>query len=334
MHLSVLNDPDLLLGLWRGMINCYEPDKKTTWDWAILKNKKIWKAHGDSIDLARPFIPSSFGRAPHNLAQKINSGYKAWEFQLYIYRLGPVLFRHILLQKYWENYCKLVAGIQALQHPKITPEVLRHGNTVLKDFVQEFEALYYQQMESRIHFICHSIHLLTHIAPKTVCAGPLTCYAQWTMETAIGNLSKEIRQDKDPFWNLEEHGVLHAQINSVMAMHPKLDVNYGASTLSIYVCAFPDGYAFLPRCDTTTRPMVQLEHDALMDYWEREGWPNQGSWPNMIVCWARLQLPNGQRARSIWSDSNSKASLRRTSCVEIEYDGKMHIVNVAYYFYL
>ncbi|KAF8228660.1 hypothetical protein L208DRAFT_1290253 [Tricholoma matsutake] len=117
-------------------------------------------------------------------------------------------------------------------------------------------------------------------------------------------------------------------------MHPKLDVNYGASTLSIYACAFPDGYAFLLRCDTTTRPMVQLEHDALMDYWERKGWPNQGLWPNMIVRWAQLQLPNGQRARSIWSDSNSKASLRRTSCVEIEYDGKMCITNVAYYFYL
>ncbi|KAF8228661.1 hypothetical protein L208DRAFT_1221616, partial [Tricholoma matsutake] len=97
--------------------------------------------------------------------------------------------------------------IQALQHPKITPEVLRHGNTVLKDFVQEFEALYYQQMESRIHFIHHSIHLLTHIASETVRAGPLACYAQWTMETAIGNLSKEICQDKDPFQNLEERGV-------------------------------------------------------------------------------------------------------------------------------
>ena len=59
--------------------------------------------------------------------------------------------------------------------------------------------------------------------------------------------------------------------------------------------------------------MVQLEHDALMDYWEREGWPN------MIVRWARIQLPNGQWARSIWSDSNSKASLCRTSCVEVSH---------------
>ena len=111
MHLSVLNDPDLLLGLWRGTIKHYPPDDISTWDWAVLKDKKIWRAHGDSIEAATSFIPSSFGRAPRNPAEKINSGYKAWEFQLYIYGLGPVLLRHILPQVYWENYCKLVAGI-------------------------------------------------------------------------------------------------------------------------------------------------------------------------------------------------------------------------------
>src|SRR5882757_4982894 len=37
MHLSVLNDPDLLLGLWRGTIKHYPPDNISTWDWAVLK---------------------------------------------------------------------------------------------------------------------------------------------------------------------------------------------------------------------------------------------------------------------------------------------------------
>ncbi|KAF8222325.1 hypothetical protein L208DRAFT_1038562, partial [Tricholoma matsutake] len=97
--------------------------------------------------------------------------------------------------------------IQVLQCPIITPQDLWNGNRVLKEFVRDFEALYYQCKESRIHFVHHSIHLLTHIAPETVRAGPLACYAQWTMETAIGNLGKEIRQDKDPYCNLEERGV-------------------------------------------------------------------------------------------------------------------------------
>jgi hypothetical protein len=155
------------------------------------------------------------------------------------------------------------------------------------------------------------------LMPETVRAGPLACYAQWTMETAIGNLGKEIRQDKDPYRNLEECGVLRAQINSVMAMYPKLDINYGADSLSIHAHCFPDRYTFLPQRNSTTRPMGQLEYNALMEYWQSEGWPNRSSWPNAIIRWARLQLPNGQRARSVWSESSNKSSLRRMSCIEV-----------------
>jgi hypothetical protein len=319
MHLSVLNNPDLLLGLWRGTIKHYPPNDMITWDWVVLKDKKVWQAHGDSIEAVIPFIPSSFGRAPCNLAEKINSGYKAWEFQLYIYGLGPVLLRHILPPPYWENYCRLVTGIQVLQRPIITPQDLQTGNTALKDFVREFKALYYCCKASRIHFVRHSIHLLTHIAPETILAGPLACYAQWTMETAIGNLGKEIRQDKDPYRNLEERKVMHAQINLLMAMYPKLDINYGAPGLSLCAHGFPDKYAFLPQCDRSGKPMAQPKYDALMEYWQHEGWPNQSSWPNAIICWVQLQLPNELRARSIWSESNSKSSLRRTSCVEVSH---------------
>jgi hypothetical protein len=324
MHLSVLNDPDLLLGLWRGTIKHYQPDNVSTWDWAVLKDQKRWKAHGETIKAAVPFIPSSFGRAPRNPAEKINSGYKAWEFQLYIYGLGPVLLRHILPQHYWEHYCKLVAGIQILQCPIITPQGLKDGDKILKNFVKDFEALYYQRKESRIHFVRHSIHLLTHIAPETVRAGPPACYAQWTMETAIGNLGREIRQDKDFFRNLEERGVLRAQINSVMAMYPKLEINHGVQRLSIYAHAFPNGYAFLPRRDSTARAMADIEYNALMVYWQRAGWPNRLSWPNRIVRWARLALPNGQRARSIWCESSNRSAIRRTSCVEVSLYHSTH----------
>jgi hypothetical protein len=139
------------------------------------------------------------------------------------------------------------------------------------------------------------------------------------METAISNLGKEIRQDKDPYRNLEEHGMIRAQINFLMVMYPKLDINFGVHSLSIHAHGFPDGHTFLPRRDSAARPMAQIKYDTLMEYWQREGWPNQSSWPNTIICWAWLQLPNGQRAQSIWSESNSKSSLRRTSCVEVSH---------------
>ena len=91
MHLVNLNDPDLLLGLWCGTIKVYPPDKVNLWNWRVLVGQ-VWQAHGKTVALATQFIPSSFGRAPQNPTEKINSGYKAWEFQIYLIGLGPVLF--------------------------------------------------------------------------------------------------------------------------------------------------------------------------------------------------------------------------------------------------
>ncbi|KAJ6528077.1 hypothetical protein B0H19DRAFT_1195027 [Mycena capillaripes] len=43
-------------------------------------------------DLLHPWvIPGSFDRPPRNPAEKINSGYKAWERLLYVYGAGPAL---------------------------------------------------------------------------------------------------------------------------------------------------------------------------------------------------------------------------------------------------
>jgi hypothetical protein len=75
-------------------------------------------------------------------------------------------------------------------------------------FVHEFEDLYYQHMEARVHFIWQSIHLLMHMGLETFRIGPLACYAQWTLETAIRNLGREIRQDCDQFANLTQRAVV------------------------------------------------------------------------------------------------------------------------------
>jgi hypothetical protein len=205
MHLTVLNDPELFTKLFLGKIEVYAPDDRSSWDWAIFyNNSTLWNAHGETVDRAVPYLPSSFGRVPRNPAKKLNTGYKAWEFQQYLYGLGPTLFRHLLPHKYWLNFCKLVAGVRILQRHCIAFRELCRGHELLMEFVREFEDLCYQRMEARIHFVRHSIHLLTHMGPETFRLGPLSCYAQWTLETAIGNLKWEIRQDRDQFANLTQ----------------------------------------------------------------------------------------------------------------------------------
>ena len=193
MHLTVLNDPDLFIKLFTGKLDVYPPDNRDDWEWAVFYRRSlVWNKHGETVPRAVPYIPSSFSRAPWDPSKKLNSGFKAWEFQIYFYGLCPSLLRHFLPQKYWRNFCKLVAGVRILQHPRISKEELILGHNLLLAFAHEFEDLYYQHKASHIHFIQQSIHLLTHIASETVQVGPLACYAQWTLETAIGNLGREI----------------------------------------------------------------------------------------------------------------------------------------------
>ena len=91
-------------------MDCDKTDDCRTWDWAILKGH-LWKEHGEAVATTTPYLPGSFDQPPRNLAEKINSGYKAWEFLMYIYGLGPGLFYNILPEKYWENFCKLIYRI-------------------------------------------------------------------------------------------------------------------------------------------------------------------------------------------------------------------------------
>ena len=358
MHLSVLNDPDLLLKLFLGKLDVCEPDNRENWDWAVFYRKPaLWNAHGETVARAVPFLPSSFGRAPRDPAKKLNSGYKAWEFQQYLYGLGPTLFRHLLPEKYWINFCKLVSGIRTLQRHCISHEDLLAGHELLMDFVREFEELYYQRMESRIHFVQQSVHLLSHIAPETLRLGPLSCYAQWTLETAIGNLGREIRQDRDLYANLTQRAILRAQVNSLQARFPGVKLELKGSSVSVptnrtRVFDSAPGYIFLPRREEVPSPLGNDELQALLLYWEEQQWPNNEQWPNAVCRWAKLQLPNGQKVRSVWFESGVSVKLRRTSCVEvcfvhcspsfqllttpvqIKYHDQIRIANVQFYFYM
>ena len=66
------------------------------------------------------YLPSSFDRPLRNIAEKLTSGYKAWEFLLYLYGLGPGLLYGLLPDVYYTNFCKLVLGIRLMHQHRIT----------------------------------------------------------------------------------------------------------------------------------------------------------------------------------------------------------------------
>ena len=108
MHLVSLSIPDLLMNLWHGTVQCGPGDNVNTWDWAVLCNIDTWEVHGKDVKEMLLYLPGSFNRPPCNPADKISSGYKAWEFLTWIFGMGPLLLEGILPEKYYANFCELV----------------------------------------------------------------------------------------------------------------------------------------------------------------------------------------------------------------------------------
>ena len=217
MHLLFLNLGDLLISLWRGQLWCDPTDSKENWDWAILVGN-VWTEHGKLVAAATKHFPSSFHQPPRDPAEKISSGYKATEYNLYLFGLGPALFRTVLPKKYWKNFCKLVRSVRIIIQQSITGNQICEAHLVLTQFVEEFEHLYYQRRVDRLHFCRPSLHTLLHTAPECSRTGPGTYVTQFWMERAIGDFGWSIQQPSNIFGNLCQVALRMAQLNALKSM--------------------------------------------------------------------------------------------------------------------
>ncbi|KIO06840.1 hypothetical protein M404DRAFT_138489, partial [Pisolithus tinctorius Marx 270] len=323
MHLAG-NISDLLLSLWRGTIDHADSDDPERWPWAVLADEAVWRAHGEAVVRAGFHLPGSYDRKPRNIAEKINTQYKTWEFQLYTFALAPILLYSVLPSPFWENYCKLVRGFQIMCQSTLTKDELLDAHALLCSWEHEFELTYYSLLESRIHFVRPCVHQVVHLVSEAIYKGPPSCYAQWTMERMIGSLGEQIRQPSKPFANLAREGVRRCQVNSLLSAMPELDdsgngLPSGAENLD-------DGYVLLrKRAKNSIIPRGD-EATAISHFL------GPGHVLPRIKKWARLRLPNGQIARSAWREKlRPPEQLRVSRNVKFLSDGETQCGEVQYF---
>ena len=267
---------------------------ETTWDWAVLHDEQTWQAHGHGVEAAGQHLPGSFDVKLCNIATKKNTSYKTWEFVVYLFGLAPGLLHNILPERYWKNLCKLMRGFQIMSQHEITHKQVLQVTVLLTAWECEFEEIYYQRRNDRIHFLRPCVHQIVHLGPETFQKGPPICTAQWTMERTIGNLKHEIRQPSNYLVNFANEGLRQARINALLAALPELDESHpclppGAVDLG-------DGFFLLNKSDKT---FVNLSHGTAGFIWEFLDRPNPIP---KIKRWARLLLPNGQITHSAWRE--------------------------------
>ncbi|KAM6494801.1 hypothetical protein JOM56_009424 [Amanita muscaria] len=252
----------------------------------------------------RPYLPTSFDRPPRNPALKINSGFKACEYLLYFWALGPLVFRPLLPHHLWTHFCKLVSVTRVIHQRRITPRQLEVAHNLILEWESEFEQRYYARDINRLHYIRPCIHTMIHTAQETVRCGLLNLLAQWALENTVGNLGREVRQPSNPFSNLAERGLLRAQQNALTAILPQLDIG---GHLPRGALSLGDGYYLLRACERNERePTIEAEANIIRKFFK-----TRNDTSLSIRKWARLLLPNQQVARPLWRDGRGEGG--RTS---------------------
>ncbi|KAJ7244471.1 hypothetical protein C8J57DRAFT_1191344 [Mycena rebaudengoi] len=251
--------------------------------------------------------------------------------------MGPALLYGILPEKYWRNYCKLVRAVRILLQQDILPVELAEAHTLMTAFSDEFEQLYVQRLESRMHFVRPAIHTLSHMPGETARKGPGNIYSQWALERTIGNLGQEIRQHSNPYANLAMRGIRRCQVNALTAFIPDLDPEpvFGPRG-SINVGG---GFFLLRATDSCKRKVRQCEEDAIREYIDDNA-DDEGlaeRWNGLVARWARARLPNGQTARSAFQESRRSDPTRAARHVKVCYvllDGVLELAEVQFYMHL
>ncbi|KAI8995453.1 hypothetical protein BD414DRAFT_410073 [Trametes punicea] len=303
MHLVALNITDLFLGLWRGTLSGGKADEPCPW--AVLHGD-TWLLHGAEVGCAAHFLPGSFDRPPRNIAEKLNSGYKAKEFITYYYGYGPALLRHHLPRPYLRNFAKFVSAGRTLGKHCITRHELAIADKLTREAELEYELLYYRREPGSLHLVRLCIHTFGHGPSEVQKFGPLIGVTQYTMERAIGNLGQELCQHSTAFANLSHRALLRCQINSLGYLLPSLAHEDKARSLPKGAQCVGNNQVLLCPKDSTSRWATDREATAFYMYLaglDERPLVAPSEFSIRVHKYARLRLANGQVARSAWKET-------------------------------
>ncbi|KAI0741525.1 hypothetical protein C8Q80DRAFT_1221543 [Daedaleopsis nitida] len=232
------------------------------------------------------------------------SGYKAWEYLLYVYGLLSSFLRHVQTPLYYQHFCLAVSSNLDLLPPA-------RRNTI--QYIGEYEDIYYQRRFDHLHFVCPSLHTFGHIIPEIFRVGPGALHTQWTMENYISNITHEIKQHVTPYTNVGERALWRCQINTLKAMLP--DLAEPESQVSFGAMGLGSGYALLHATDHAEHGVTPAEAKAIHAYLLcQDVVLADPSWEPIVRRWARLAIPTQQATHSVWKEEAKERRGKQPRC--------------------
>jgi hypothetical protein len=207
-----------------------------------------------------------------------------------------------------------MSAVRLLQQRSVSVPQLQRAHRLVLEFTEEYEALYYRHMVSRLHFCRQSIHGLSHLTQDVARLGPGVYSSQWTLERTIGNLGQEIKQPSKPYANLANCGLRHSQLVALHAILP--DLAPDDPVLPQGAVDLRGGYILLRARDRSAVSFDGECVDAICVFLVEELGQDgiTADWEPRYMQWARLRLPNMQIARCTWKETSHMCSAESICC--------------------
>jgi hypothetical protein len=234
MHLVLENTSVILYKLWSGGFVAEGTDAP---DYVL--SKKVWEEIGEEMNAARPTIPTSFGRPPRSIFRHC-AGFKAVEWWNFLAFFAVPILTTRLPSKYVKNLMLLNRAHELLTQFSVFRNDIISIRSLLIEFVQSYEELYYRYTEDNLPMLTSTIHTLLHLADCVESCGPAWVYWAFPMKRVNGMLLSLIKSRVRINESLANGIILQENLYHLQYRHPQASPDLYRSLLG------PRNYLNLP----------------------------------------------------------------------------------------
>lgn len=137
---------------------------------------------------------------------QIHERWKATECRQFLLYLGPVVLKHSLHPKVYNNFVLLSSIMYALSHPKRYREMLPTLRLLITRFIKQYKKLY------GLDQVVYNIHCLSHICDDVELYGPLERFSAFPFESYMRVLKGDVKGPKCPATQLYNRITERAQV--------------------------------------------------------------------------------------------------------------------------
>lgn len=176
MHLLFENVAPFMLKIWMGEVDTEDEHCYLAEALVIRQVNQTLANAGRGID---PSI-----RRPRDLTQK--GSWKADEWRTFVATTSLIALHELLpsnILKGWWMFCQIC---DLSMRPRLLEVDIQRLSSLCVSFFDHFSFVYYRGLESRLHLMRYTMHLILHIPTSTSFCGPLICLSQFATERFIG----------------------------------------------------------------------------------------------------------------------------------------------------